>query len=278
MGDIMTYQLECRVCFQVPKPDELIDFGVCLEEGHVTCGPCYANYKEDVGNDYFCSHCRKAPVLQSANYLVIKEALREMADDHTYNCNNCNHEFVGRELSDHESKCSAGKYLCPICEKYVFPYDVMALQHPCMPTRSCFSKEKQAWTKVLYFEDLFKKDSGIFMIHGGYEAALCLSHTLGPRGLEFNIYWLDKGSIPAPDLLKLRLRFSLHTEAGTLFKQAKKIVHDFAPEQVGQGDVPEPQLTVSLETYSRWDRYTSIFRCKKCSLRKGHGHLIVEFA
>ena len=273
----MTYKLECRICLEVPRPDELDEFGLCMEKGHVTCGPCYTNFKEEIGTDCFCSYCRKAPLLEKIDFMYVRDQLREMANEHVYNCTNCNHKFPGHALLEHEENCPIGKFQCPVCSKYVSPSDLMALKHPCMPTRSCYSNEKEAWEKILYLEDLSEKDSAIFMVHGGFDAKLCLSHKLQASGLSINVYWLDHQNIPVPASLRILIGLGIFTEPGPLFREIKGTIHTFDMDLFGDGVEPKPQLFVPIKTYSKWEKYSKTFKCAKCSKRKAHVHLIVDF-
>ena len=273
----MSYKLECRICLQVPRPDELDNFGLCMEGGHVTCGPCYSNFKDEMGNDTFCFECRNAPKRRRPDFIYVKEVFLEMANEHFYNCGNCHEKVQGHALLEHEANCSVGKAQCPVCSKFVTGWDLFALNHPCMPTRLCYSKEKQKWSKIFYMDDLFNKDSAIYLIHGEFEFKLCLSHKFDSTGLKMNVSWIEYQNNPFPETFRIRIGLGFYTKAGILYRESEGAIHKFNKEKFDQGEEPEPQLFVSMSTFSKWDQYSKTYTCTKCSKKKSHVHFTMNF-
>ena len=272
----MHQDLECRVCYEVPRPDKIIPYGLCLERGHLTCSRCCHEWMDEMGDACQCPYCRKRPFKLTGGHLLANKILSDLAKIHMYPCENCHHEFPGSAILDHEDRCSVGKFLCPLCLKYVSQRDLFALKHPCMPSRSVYNSEKKVWDKVLFFDNLFYQDSAVYMLHGGFEVKLCLSYKVTESGLLLNVFWVDHQTMPDPDAMQLRIGANLFTEAGTLFKEAEASIHKvelngFEPIE------PTPQLWVKMKDLIKWEHHSQSFRCNKCCKRSPHIHIRMDF-
>lgn len=273
----MIEDLECKVCFTVPRPDALDTYGLCIKKGHLTCATCCQDWINVMGKKSHCPFCRESPFELKGDNILANKILRDLANEHMYTCENCNNKFSGLNIVDHEAQCPVGRYMCPLCSCFVSPEDLFAGKHACMPSRLCYSLENQMWDKVLFFDDLFKKDSAIFMIHSEYDVMLCLSHKTTASGLSLNVFWIDHYNFPDPNVLKLRIEAQLCTEAGKLFRQNVGEVHDFDIGDFDQDIEPIPQLFVKMKDLAKWDVYSQKFVCTKCHRKRGHIHIQMDF-
>lgn len=271
----MHEDLECKICFKVPRPEALEKYGICLNKGHIVCASCCQDWIDEMGNARACPFCRESPFELRGDNVLANKILAELAKNHMYPCYVCNYEFPGQELLAHEAKCSVGRYFCPLCSRYVMPYDMFGLKHSCFTSRSAYCPENQMWDKVLFFGDFFKKDSAVLMVHGELDLKLCLSYKTTSEGLSLNVFWIDRQSLPDPSALKIRVGAMLITEAGKLYRERVGEVHDFG---IGDADIkPIPQLLVKMKDLAKWEEYSQKFVCTQCNRKRGHIHIKMDF-
>ena len=268
----MHNDLKCPVCDEVPRPKDIKKYGLCLENGHLTCEYCSVCWIEEAGTK--CPVCRAEPFKTKCKHLLADKVLTELCNAFFYKCDYCPKTFQGSSIEDHEILCRAGRYPCPLCNVLVTPQDLFRLRHQCISRRNVYSMEENGWHLKLDFESLFKHDRGILLLHPSRPFRACLQHEVTGVGLYVRVFWVDPNSVATPQTSEVRISMGINTIAGPLFRSKHaKINYTIEGEE---RHIPINHLEIAMATLTKWDKHASEYVCTRCNMQKPHAHLDLQ--
>ena len=265
-------KLECVMCFGVPRPDKCQSYGLC-DNDHYSCSDCFDKWLKEKGNRIDCPYCRSKTFRLRSDHSQTTSAVAQAIAESKYPCQVCNVEIPGPLLLDHEKECIGDRQNCPLCLTYVSPKKLFALKHPCIPHRCSHSGFGGKWDFRLSFDSLFRADSAILMAHNLSGFRLCLVYKQNETHLTMNVFWVHKGDLLYPEEFEINLAVCLFTKAGTLKRRNSSRVNPNPPSV----SPPTDNLKVKNSTLAEWEGFAQKYRCKKCSERRPHFHIIMGF-
>ena len=268
----MHNDLSCPVCDEVPRPKNITNYGLCLENGHLTCHRCSVCWIEESGTK--CPICRAEPFKTKSKNVLADKVLTDLSNLYIYKCDYCPLTFQGKAVEDHELICKAGRYPCPVCNALVTFKELFRLRHACIVRRNVYSSEQQGWHMKFDFESLFKHDRGILLIHARRPIRACLWYEVTGVGLCIRVFWVDPKGVNSPQSSKVKICMGIHTLAGTLYR-SKEATINYTPDGEERG-ILRNHLEILMPTLSKWDTYATNNVCTRCNMYKPHAHVDLQ--
>ena len=267
----MEIDLECPVCQEKPRPDELGKYGLCHPHGHTTCGKCFESLMKS-GN-FSCPICRGLDFTGQSHNVLVNTIFKQLSDQTKYNCRYCKTEWQGLHILEHESICNAHTVICPSCNCSTTYESILARSHPCKYKIVLAKRAESSWNFILDFNSIKNnKMKPALLFHPTKVSQYCVVLKNTEDGLNIYVYWLGKKEGITTDMTNSIVIVSacVYTKAGPLGRARPN------PINFMMGDKPAvPNLIILKHWLQDWNLYSDTHKCL-CKYKDPHMRISIE--